>query len=256
MPWFGLSNNDNDAVDDDEEEMKILDDLEAGASRIGVPSLMLTESNTPSSASSSSSSGSEEFAAGINIKIITDSGGQMEDDEDHNNNMIDQRFSFRALQKADRARIQQLHEEWFPVTYSDEFYEELVTNQRLATSGDQLFTCVATLDHQRNNNMYCQAAGEASVPEPMEDDEIIGCVVGAFLHPSRLNAETAELLAPNPQVHSKLFYIMTLGTVEEYRHYGIATSLVEQCMDLVQDDPTCGALYLHVIPFNHAAIRF
>ena len=95
------------------------------------------------------------------------------------------------------------------------------------------------------------------MPEPQQrENEIIGCIVGAFLHPSRLNPETAEMLVPNPQVHSKLFYIMTLGTVEEYRNLGLATLLVQQAMDLIEEDPTCGALYLHVIPFNHAAIRF
>lgn len=241
MPWFGLSINDSDECSTEEDEL--LNDLESGRSLppISTESLEAVPAANPSSNASSSSSGSDELAA-----ILTPSADALEDSEP-----LRDRICYRQLRPGDRSRIQQLHEQWFPVTYSDEFYDELVTNQRLATSGDHLFTCVATLDTQ---NMYCQPAGQDSLQQ--DDDETIGCVVGAFLHHSRLNPETAALLVPNPQVHSKLFYIMTLGTVEQFRNYGVATSLVEQTMDLVEHDPTCGALYLHVIPFNHAAIRF
>lgn len=161
-------------------------------------------------------------------------------------------ISFRPLKGRDRKRIQELHEEWFPVRYTDEFYTELVNNHRLSTSGDALFTSVATLDNEPS--LYCQEAGQASLPEA--EDEIMGCIVGSFLHRSRLNPETANLLLPNLEQHFTMFYIMTLGTVKEYRNYGIATLLVEQCMQQIEADPSCGVLYLHVIPFNHAAINF
>lgn len=50
---------------------------------------------------------------------------------------------------------------------------------------------------------------------------------------------------------------MTLGTVRAYRQEGLATSLVERCIDqVVAPDPSCGALYLHVITSNTQAIRF
>lgn len=250
MPWFGLSRDvEDDDLDAEDEGERILNDLEAG----GPLSLQTDCDSTypyplpavnPSSNASSSSGGSDELAA-----IVTDIGDAPIDETP-----ITEKISFRALQPGDRGRIEQLHTAWFPVTYSDEFYDELVTNQRLATSGDNLFTCVATMEQR---NLYCQSAGEGNMPQPhQQQDEIIGCIVGAFLHPSRLNFETAEMLVPNPQVHSKLFYIMTLGTVQEYRNLGLATSLIQQTMDLIENDPTCGALYLHVIPFNHAAIRF
>ena len=49
---------------------------------------------------------------------------------------------------------------------------------------------------------------------------------------------------------------MTLGTVSEFRNARLATSLVEKCIHTVEKNEQCGALYLHVITFNTAAIRF
>lgn len=48
---------------------------------------------------------------------------------------------------------------------------------------------------------------------------------------------------------------MTLGVVSTYRNEGLGSRLVQQCEQLVEHDPECGVLYLHVITYNHAAIR-
>jgi len=69
----------------------------------------------------------------------------------HSNNKMKEEFSnnqkeqcvvwFRPLQKNDRTAIQKLHEEWFPVHYSKEFYDCVIQNKM--TSGESLYTCVA-----------------------------------------------------------------------------------------------------------------
>ena len=48
---------------------------------------------------------------------------------------------FRPLQQRDRQEIQKLHEEWFPVEYTDEFYDTIVENECL--SGDPIYSCIA-----------------------------------------------------------------------------------------------------------------
>jgi ribosomal protein S18 acetylase RimI-like enzyme len=284
MPWFGLSTKDdtssNGSDDDDDEPTDDLDkDLELGnvnnrsSPDTIIPSLDLSRS----------------------YKSNNNTPPCLSDWQADHRKQIPPKLQFRSLQPHDRQRIQQLHEQWFPVTYSNEFYEDLVKNHRLATSGDPLYTCVATLPNtttattttSTNNIMmdgdgykYCQSTQQqqrqrrpnqynnsqhhhnATALSPKNnnghhDDEIIvGCVVGAFVHPSRLNPTTQQLLVPNSQLHTKLFYIMTLGTVEEYRGYGVATALVQKCMEMVEKDCSCGALYLHVIPCNRAAIQF
>lgn len=207
-----------------------------------------SEAPTPCSLDSSPSSS----ISGSAVAIETDT------DTDTSTTENVATVSFRPLRSSDRRRLQQLHEEWFPVSYSDDFYDDLVNNHRLATSGDQLFTCVATLnDNTRcksvsegedDTHLYCQSVGDASLPlqqqqkwQQEEDDTIIGCAVGAFIHHTRLSPATSELLVPNSQQHPKLFYIMTLGTVKEYRNLGVATLLIQKITDVVEKELSTGA---------------
>mmetsp|Transcript_40481 Transcript_40481/g.71212 ORF Transcript_40481/g.71212 Transcript_40481/m.71212 type:complete len:221 (-) Transcript_40481:98-760(-) len=100
-------------------------------------------------------------------------------------------------------------------------------------------------------------------------ERIIGCIVGSFLpstmpskqHISSLDTklgrdETASLLIPDPHRHTKMFYIMTLGTSAEFRRCGLGSLLVNRVVDvIVRERGDCGALYLHVITYNEGAIR-
>ena len=277
MSWFRLA--DSSSSDDvtnrnkvEDQHRKLSDDLEAGT--IAETSATLNANAVPlsattslgSSASSSVAGGADDCYGNVN-NIHGNINGNDHDDSS-------QTLCFRPLHTKDRKRIQQLHEEWFPVKYSNSFYDELVTNHRLATSGDSLFTCVGTLaqtsaDEEADGTsaqVYCQTAGGEGLPPlrqlqkqqdpPKNNGIMVGCCIGAFLHHSRLSPEISELLVPNTRQHSRVFYIMTLGTVSTYRNLGVATALIQKCRDLIQRDPSCGALYLHVITHNHAAIQF
>ena len=50
---------------------------------------------------------------------------------------------FRPIQPTDRAVIQRLHEEWFPVDYTDDFFEALCNERTMPGSGEPLYCCVA-----------------------------------------------------------------------------------------------------------------
>jgi ribosomal protein S18 acetylase RimI-like enzyme len=141
---------------------------------------------------------------------------------------------YRPILPKDRPRIQQLHEEWFPVSYQSDFYDHLVMG-KMCHSGEDLYTNVAV----------------------NAQDEIVACLVGAVVPSTKLNSASRQLLLPASYEHTKLCYIMTLGTVPEYRKGGLASTLVEQCIrDVILPHPECGALYLHVITLNQSAIRF
>lgn len=185
---------------------------------------------------------------------------------------------FRPLQPKDRDEIKLLHEEWFPVTYKDEFYDELVL-ERMFISGEKLYTCAAVCTKEekevtcpdRNeegdafaqNGVHSSATGNDSAAEnnaclkaKEQEGRIAACVVGSYVEVTKMDFKTVNFLVEDPTLHSRLFYIMTLGTISEYRHRRLATKLIRQVMDDVQTDPRCGAIYLHVITFNNAAIRF
>jgi histone acetyltransferase MCC1 len=185
-------------------------------------------------------------------------------------------LTFRPLEPKDREQIQKLHEEWFPVSYKDEFYDDLVIH-RMVSSGEELFTYAAvavdendthqdhTITATHDNNVTANGSSQQQqqqmspweqINAPSSNDSIVACIVGSKVEASRLSSETVDLLLSDPTRYKRMFYIMTLGTVTEYRQYGIATKLLKQITELVQQDNECGALYLHVITFNVAAIRF
>lgn len=188
------------------------------------------------------------------------------------------RLTYRPLQVSDRDQIQELHEEWFPVSYKDEFYDDLVL-QRMVNSGEELFTYAAVYTEEGEEGDAIVNAGAHDVDEndaaaasscneqqqtkslweqlnETSNDHIAACIVGSFVDVSQLSIETRQLLVADSTIHTRMFYIMTLGTMKEFRHYGLATTLLCHVMEQVELDAQCGTLYLHVITFNEAAIRF
>lgn len=157
-------------------------------------------------------------------------------------------YYYRRILPRDRDAIQTLHEDWFPVSYQEEFYEHLVLEKMCHTSSP-LYT-----------NLLCQPSTTGESANEDDDDEILACLVGISLEWNKLNSQTRQYLLPHSAYggkHKRVFYIMTLGTVEKIRKRGLATTMIEECIQqVVENDPACGALYLHVITSNKSAIRF
>ena len=169
---------------------------------------------------------------------------------------------FRPIQPKDQEQIQMLHEQWFPVKYTKEFYDDLVY-ERMASTGDPLFTCVGTIPSSllglapsssllppHSDGWACSSHEEEEEEDPQV---IVAGVVGSFLNASTLSGQLQKLLITNPQQCTKVFYIMTVGTA--VRHQGIGSMLIEKCIDQVLQDTSCGVLYLHVLTTNAAAIQ-
>jgi ribosomal protein S18 acetylase RimI-like enzyme len=190
---------------------------------------------------------------------------------------------FRPLQEDDHDQIKELHDELFPVKYSSQFYKNVVCNK--TTSGHPLLSRVVIVkgfDEESGSSLQPRTpylddlAQHVGIPSFQEDeiedivtipsdsgpsaDRLIGCIVGAFI--DLLSMKTSEedpihqKLIIDPDRHSMMFYIMTLGTTKDYRKLGLATKLVKDCLTMVEQVPICGGFYLHVITYNIAAIKF
>ena len=170
------------------------------------------------------------------IGIVNWGPQQDRDNDSSSSSNTPMSIRFRPIEPQDRLRIQELYEEWFPVVYQDEFYEQLVLH-RMPHTGDPLYTCVAV---------------DADDP----DDTVVACVVGAVVDAQKLNIASRRLLLSDQERYRRLFYIMTLGTTSEYRQVGLGTAMMQKCIEEVVRDPMCGVLYLHVITLNDSAIRF
>lgn len=137
---------------------------------------------------------------------------------------------FRPIQESDYQQIKALHEEFFPVRYSDSFFLDVCKGKGLHDG--PLFSRIAV-------NSYTH--------------EIVGFVLAQILpYPDRCDDSDLFAIGQNPK---NVCYILTLGMRPAYRRFGIATLLMENCMDYAKNN-NCGAVYLHVINYNKTALNF
>jgi len=187
---------------------------------------------------------------------------------------------FRPLQISDRWDIQKLHKDWFPVEYTDDFYDSVVNN--LSSSGEPIYSCavshftdeengdmssdgdiyrawnslskflglihinianIPTIDSEPENsftntnkpNTFCdksEISRMSNLNESGGKKEIVGCIVGLFMNTSRCNETLVLSLIRDPLRHTKIFYIMTIGTILDFRNCGLATRLINKCIKL------------------------
>ena len=210
-------------------------------------------------------------------------------------NVIQYSITFRPLKEADRDQIKKLHEELFPVEYTDLFYDTVVQN--LTMDKNPLFSCVAVArqeDEERNiveikdqydawekfaehvgvhrfrlDSLYDRWDFHEHLSLSQENyltssckyvvkhgESIVACVVGTFLDVAKVGQDTVEQLILYPEKHNKMFYIMTLGSNESFRGLGLGSKLIHECINIVEQVQSCGVIYLHVITYNKTAIRF
>ena len=137
-------------------------------------------------------------------------------------------FHFRSIARDDYEQVKKLHEEFFPVRYSDKFFKEICTGK---LRGGDLFSSMA-IDSRTTS--------------------VIGFVLAQIVSASTL--EDKDLFAQKT-TDDKVCYILTIGLKETYRKSGLGSNLVRQCIHYSERFTACGAVYLHVIHYNTAAIR-
>ncbi|CAK8990731.1 Extracellular protease [Durusdinium trenchii] len=196
-------------------------------------------------------------------------------------------LSFDQLVASDVGAIRRLHEQVFPVSYNDKFYDDLAErkyrDQPLITmvvhiAGDDKRDWLLSA-HRRNQqqeqetpNMGQQRAGQIQQhlqqqqqqqqqQQRRRHDSIDESVVGGILAQLRpLAADDSEqpvLAAESRRAGlTKGCYLLTLATAKILRRMGIASRLIQHAEQEATRDPACGVLYLHVITYNDAAIQF
>jgi ribosomal protein S18 acetylase RimI-like enzyme len=272
--------------------------------------------------------------------------------DEHNIDNTPAHFVLRPLEEKDRFQIQQLHEEIFPVKYTENFYDNAVKN--MSISGHALYSRIvakgkgnhckngSSINNTNSNNSNLEHAvwtsssssslslssplldpamqvrqpcsmmeqlarnedldpnifqhikiydtmeifiskhpdssalqdrdydehllesghgsmngGTLGVQDDSSSEQIVACIIGAFFNSTHIKDETIRnLLVRNITKYPRIFYIMTLGTTESFRNHKLGTKLVKDCLEMVKSVSSCGVVYLHVITYNHAAIKF
>jgi ribosomal protein S18 acetylase RimI-like enzyme len=125
-------------------------------------------------------------------------------------------ITFRPIEPTDMDPIKALHEEFFPVKYSQDFYDN--TCNGIGINGGRLFSSLAI----------------------NRSGEIIGFALAQmFEYPKR--CEDKDLFAFDCKA-TKVCYIITVGVVERIRKTGLGTTLIEHCVEYAKTDKECGAV--------------
>lgn len=141
-------------------------------------------------------------------------------------------ISYRHIRPSDLVLLEKIHCDLFPIRYESEFFHNVVNGHDIVSWG----------------------AVDCSRPTG-QNDELIGFVTARVVQAK--DSEIEDLISfDSSKSDQTLVYILTLGVVESYRNFGIATSLVREVINYASSIPTCRAVYLHVISYNKPAIHF
>ena len=126
------------------------------------------------------------------------------------------RLLFRPILPSDFEVIKALHDDFFPVKYSEEFYRNTCCGVGLG--GGKLYSCIATT----------------------ESGSIVGFILAQiFDYPSQCED---KCLFANESTISKICYVITLGVIEQARQTGLGSILLQYCIQYAKSVPECGAV--------------
>lgn len=137
-------------------------------------------------------------------------------------------LNFRFLQPGDQPEVKALCHDWFPLTYPDQWYNDVVQDKKY----------------------FALAACDTST------ERIIGLIVANIFPLGNCRREDQRVLHRRFSSTTLVCYILVLGVVKEYRRQGVAGLLLDHLLQKLHSNEACKALYLHVLHSNKQAIDF
>mmetsp|Transcript_40725 Transcript_40725/g.127413 ORF Transcript_40725/g.127413 Transcript_40725/m.127413 type:complete len:167 (-) Transcript_40725:58-558(-) len=138
------------------------------------------------------------------------------------------RLFFRPMTAGDKDEVRALHEKWFPLRYADAFYDGAAKGEY---AGKPVINCIAT-----------DVAGKTA-----------GIIIISFMS---ANGCGENDLIVDKERYPRVAYIMTIGVCDAFRRRKVGSRLLRWGIERAASDTSCGALFLHVITWNKAAMRF
>jgi ribosomal protein S18 acetylase RimI-like enzyme len=133
--------------------------------------------------------------------------------------------------KHEMDEIRLLHKEWFPIDYSQDFFDLI--------SRGKTKSLVAEIKVTKANRVT--------------QNIIIGCILYSFRH---ANSKYMSYSFSDYFTQKLSIYILTIGVINEFRKMGIATKLLNEVIRLNAENNLLKYIYLHVISYNKTAQNF
>ena len=161
---------------------------------------------------------------------------------------------YKPLTKKDIEETKNLHKEWFPINYSDNYFQTIFTEKSGKYFSIGAFYTIFDEETKQKKEV------------------IIGLALCEWINGSNyftkvFGKESALEIINNinykEEVYSYLkcddyhcIYIMTIGVLDEFRKMNIGSNIVQRIINIGLNDILCIGVFLDVIYFNNSAIKF
>ena len=183
------------------------------------------------------------------IRVCSQSHELLKNHSLKSNNII-----YKPLSLSDLPEIKNLHKEWFPIDYDDEYFKKIFNNKN-----KNYFTIAAyyTLENPSDKNIKEIIIGIAMCEYRGVSDYFVK-------HTSKMAIQKiCDNIDFNEEVYSYLkcqdycvIYIMTIGVIDEFRKLNIGTNLIYKICEIALCEYLCIGVYLDVVDYNKSAIQF
>ena len=161
---------------------------------------------------------------------------------------------YKPLTKNNLMEVKNLHKEWFPIEYDDDFFDKVFQNEY-----GKYFSIGAFYNI---NNDISNENKEIILGLALCEWECFS--ENLFEH---INSNAIEKMHRNLNLNEKIqaclkcdyyhcVYIMTIGVLDEYRKMHIGSKIIDNIYNIALKDDICLGIYLDVIYYNKSAIKF
>ena len=151
-------------------------------------------------------------------------------------------ITFRPLDQTDIQELSNLHKEWLPIHYENQYYYTAITSPNSISLG--------AFYNKKGRKKRALLVGAILARSQYDDSvsDLINRKGWCYKLARALNCCRKQDI---------ILYIMTFGVVDELRRIGIGSELIKRCVETAREKiPNCKGISLHVIEHNHSGISF
>lgn len=155
---------------------------------------------------------------------------------------------YKPLSKSDIEEIKKLHKEWFPISYQDDYFQQIFENKYgtyftigayYIIDNKEIIVGLALCEFRPVSEYFVKHTSPKAIQEICNEIDY--------------NEEVQSYLRCQDY---NCAYIMTIGVLDECRKLHIGSQLINRIIDKAMSDDICIGVYLDVVYYNSSAIKF
>ena len=163
-------------------------------------------------------------------------------------------ITYKPLAKQNIIEVKNLHKEWFPLDYEDDYFESIFNDKtgkyfsigafyKLKTEEEneykEILIGLALCEWFVGSDYFFKIFGKEPIPQIDKSINYIEEVL------SYLTCDDYQCI-----------YIMNIGVIDEFRKMKIGTNILNRIIELGLKNKLCVGMFLDVIYYNNSAVKF